>query len=125
MVKKRILIVDDEPAVTRGLKLNLESTSAYAVREEHKGARALAAAREFKPDLILLDVIMPDVDGGDVASQIRADENLKHTPIVFLTAAVSKEEVNTQGGLIGGQPFLAKPVNVKEVIQCIRRHLGT
>lgn len=125
MAKKRILIIDDEPAVTRGLKLNLEATGAYEVREEHKGARALDAAREFRPVLILLDVMMPDKDGGQIAAEIKADENLRQTPIVFLTAAVLKDEVNTQSGVIGGQSFLAKPVNVEEVIQCIQRHLGT
>lgn len=63
---------------------------------------------------------MPDADGGEVAAQIKADRNLKDTPIVFLTAVVSKKEE----GLIGGRPFLAKPVGVKEVIDCIEKHLA-
>lgn len=120
MGKKRILLIDDEVSFTRMLRLNLEKTGAYEVREENKGARGLAAAREFKPDLILLDVIMPDADGGDVASQIKADQSLKDTPIVFLTAVVTKKEE----GMVGGHPFIAKPVGAKELVECIERNLA-
>lgn len=124
MEKKRILIIDDEVSFTRLLKLNLEQTGAYEVRAENKGKRGLDAARAFQPDLILLDVMMPDLDGGEVASQIRADEDVKHTTIVFLTAAASKKETAAGGGLIGGHPFIAKPVSVKGVIDCIEKYLG-
>src|SRR5687768_9940814 len=92
MVKKKILVVDDEASITRLLKLNLEK-GAYVVRTENEGTKALAAAKDFKPDLILLDVMMPDIDGGDVAAIIQADPLLCAVPIVFLTAAVKKEEV--------------------------------
>ena len=65
MSRKRILVIDDEASFTRNLKLNLEETGEYEVREENKGTEGLTAAREFRPDLILLDVIMPDMAGGD------------------------------------------------------------
>ena len=68
-------------------KVKDEETGAYEVRQENTGADGLATAREFKPDLILLDVTMPDMNGGDVALQIEADRNLKNTPIVFLTGS--------------------------------------
>lgn len=119
MAKKRILLIDDEASFTRMLKLNLEKTGGYEVREENRGTRGLAAAREFQPDLILLDVIMPDVDGGDVAAQIKTDQNLKNTPIVFLTAVVTKKEE----GMVGGHPFIAKPVDAEEVVECIEKQL--
>jgi CheY-like chemotaxis protein len=77
MSKKRILLIDDDPSFTRLLKLNLEETGAYEVRTENRGTAALTAAREFKPDLILLDVVMPDMGGGDVAFQIGADRNVR------------------------------------------------
>ena len=73
MITKRILVVDDEPSVTRNLKLNLESSDGYDVFAENHAANALTAARIFRPDLILLDVIMPGMDGGDVAARLRAD----------------------------------------------------
>ena len=119
MNKKRILLVDDEVSFTRLLKLNLEQTNAYEVRVENWAEDALPAAQEFRPDLILLDVMMPRMLGGDVAAQLRSDPNLKSIPIVFLTATVRKKRVEEYDGIIGGFPFLAKPVSVEEVLQCL------
>jgi CheY-like chemotaxis protein len=123
MEKKRILIIDDEPTFTRMVRLNLEKTGKYEVREENRGRRGAAAAREFKPHLIFLDVIMPDADGGEVAAHIQADNRLKNVPIVFLTATVSKREVGDTGGTRGGLFFLAKPVTLEQLEACIAKHL--
>jgi len=68
MNMKRILVIDDEPSITLNLKLTLESGGDYEVLGENNPANALAAAQTFQPDLILLDVMMPDLDGGDVAA---------------------------------------------------------
>ena len=122
--KKRILIVDDESGFTRLLKLTLEKTGLYVVREENDGTKAREAAREFKPDMIFLDIVMPKIDGGDVASQIKADWMLKDTKIVFLTAIVSKKEA-TGGGLIGGFPFISKPVSLDALRKCIEETLAS
>ena len=124
MAKKKILVVDDEGAMTRMLKRNLEATNRYDVRTENSSAAAMAAAREFLPDLILLDVIMPGLDGGGVAAKIREDARLSKTPIVFLSAIVKKEETQATGGNIGGCTFLAKPVKLDDLIACIEKHLG-
>jgi CheY-like chemotaxis protein len=123
MEKIRVLLVDDEPSFTRMLKLNLERTGSFKVHTESNGAFALTATKDFLPDLIFLDVIMPDVDGGEVAAQIQADPKFKDTPIVFLTAGVSKETTRAKP-VIGGRTFLAKPVTVEEVIRCIEKLLG-
>jgi len=125
MDKKRILLVDDEPSFTRLIKLNLEQIGPYEVRVENDGKQAFKAAREFHPHLVLLDVIMPEIDGGEVAAQIRADPQLKDTPIVFLTAVVSRETVHAKGEMIGGNTFLAKPVTVLDVVATIEKHLAT
>jgi DNA-binding response OmpR family regulator len=122
MQKRRILIVDDEPKFTRMVKLNLERTGEFEVRTENRATAALAAAREFKPDLIILDVIMPNMDGGDVANQIKRDKELSHTPIIFLTAAVTPEESGSRGLPSGGALFLGKPVSVDMLIRCINEH---
>src|SRR5258707_258746 len=122
MEKKRILIVDDEESFTRMVKLNLEKAG-FDVREENKAMNALAAARDFKPDLILLDVIMPSMDGGDIAGQIQADRHLRGTPIVFLTATVSQREAGVQGLNSGGCLFLAKPVGTDQLIKCINENV--
>ena len=122
MSKKRILLVDDEKSFTNLLKLNLEETGAFEVRVENWAEDALAAAQAFKPDLIFLDIIMPRLPGGDVAAQIKADPALRHTPIVFLTAAVRKHQVEENDGIICDLPCLAKPVTVEAVIDAIRKH---
>ena len=123
-MKKRILIVDDEPPTTRLIRLNLEQTGRYEVREENDSVRVIAVAQEFQPDLILLDVVMPNLDGGDVVARLKTDPRLKHVPVVFLTATVRKSEVDTHGGIIGGFPFLAKPATAKELVECIERQLN-
>lgn len=123
MEKKRILIVDDEAGITRALKLYLEGTQAYEVRTENHGRRALAAAREFRPNLVLLDIVMPDMDGATLAAEISADASLKNIPIVFLTALVTNKEVGGQGRSIGGRPFIAKPADPEKVVDCIEKHV--
>ena len=120
--KRRILIVDDEVSFARMVKLNLEKTGAFDVRVENKATYAVAAAREFRPDLILLDVIMPAMDGGDVANQMKRDRHIKGTPIIFLTATVSKREAGDVGLNSGGELFLAKPISVEALIACINEH---
>jgi len=124
MGKKRILVVDDETSITRLLKMNLELIGNFEVREENLGARVREAAREFKPDLILLDVMMPDMDGGEVAAGLKQDPALRKTPVVFLTAAVKKEELGAPDGKIGGRTYIAKPLNIKGVIGVIEKTLS-
>lgn len=118
--KKRILLIDDEPSLTRLLKLNLERTGAYEVKMENRGTEGLAAARDFQPDVIVLDVIMPDRGGVEVAREIQSEDALKHVPIVFLTAIVS----NTHARSMGGYPVLPKPISMQDLLDCIERQLG-
>jgi len=122
--KKRILVVDDEPSITRLLKMNLEDTDKYTVQVENSATHVLEVARHFQPDLILLDVMMPDGDGGELAGRLQEHDAFKKTPIVFLTAAVTKEEVSSHKGKIGGLPFLAKPVDMSEVLGCLHQQLA-
>jgi DNA-binding response OmpR family regulator len=124
MDKKKILIIDDEPSFTRMVRLNLEKTGMFEVREENRATGALNTARDFKPDLILLDVIMPTMDGGDVAAQIQNDRHLKGTPIIFLTATVSQKEAGPAGMLnSGGCVFLAKPVSLEALVKAINENI--
>jgi two-component system OmpR family response regulator len=124
MTKKKILVVDDEEAMTRMLKRNLEATNRFDVRTENSSSAAVTAASEFLPDLILMDMMMPGMDGGEVAANLKQDKRLSHIPIVFLTAIVKKEETEPTGSKIGGLTFLAKPVKLDDLITCIENHLG-
>jgi len=121
--KKRVLIIDDEASFTRLLKLNLHHTGHYTAETVNDPTKALAVAREFSPDIILLDVMMPSLDGGEVAARMQANPKLKQTPIVFLTAAVKRDEIASHQGRIGGLPFIAKPVDFQEVVECIEMQL--
>ncbi len=119
---RRILIVDNDKNTTHLVKILLEKTGRYVVFEENDSTRAHQTARNFRPDLIFLDVVMPDRDGGEIAAQIRADPELHNTPIIFLTALVTRAEAKT-GLHIDGHPFLAKPINIPELIEAIERVL--
>ncbi len=120
---KKILVVDDEVVLTKMVKMNLERTGKYQVRTENEGSKALQAAREFKPDLIIMDVMMPDMNGDEAIAEIREDPNLSTTPYVFMTAIVTRAETEDMGTNIGGNEFLAKPVKTEELIETIERIL--
>jgi CheY-like chemotaxis protein len=119
--KRRILLVDDEPGFTRLVQVNLERTGLYHVREENDAVKALETAAEFKPDLVLLDLVMPRMDGAHVGRLIRGDARLKHTRLLFLTGSITKWEAGKE---IGGVPALAKPIGTKELIAAIEAALA-
>jgi CheY-like chemotaxis protein len=108
---QRVLIIDDEASFTRMIKLNLEGTGHYIVEALNESRRALEVVREFAPDIILLDVVMPEMDGGDVALQLRARNATKKIPIIFVSAMVSQVESKRGFYQSGGERFLAKPVD--------------
>jgi len=124
MSKKKILVVDDEANLTHSLRRTLMATGKYEVREENRGSHAYKSALEFQPDLIILDIMMPGIDGGAVAEKIQNDQNLKHIPIVFLTGIIEKQEVESTGSNISGHTFLAKPVKPDDLFTCIEKKLG-
>jgi CheY-like chemotaxis protein len=120
--KRRILIVDDDRDSTHVIKILLEKVGSYLVLEENDAAKAHQSARNFRPDVILLDIQMPGTDGGDIAAQIEDDPKLRRTPIIFLTALVTKAEAKA-GLHIQGHPVLAKPINIPELTKGIEENL--
>lgn len=122
--KKKILVVDDEVRMTRLLKMSLERTGQFEVKTENKGSNALNAAQVFKPDLILLDIMMPDTGGEEVAAQISEDKNLSHTKVIFLSGVLSKEDTGNTGKEIGGYLCLAKPVRNEDLVHCIEKQIS-
>jgi len=123
-MKKRILIIDDEPEFTSMLKLSLETLGYYEVHKENEATAAVASARQFDPDLVVLDIMMPEVDGSEVASRLRADPTLRDVPIVFMTALVLRDEAPLGSCSRGGHTFLPKHSPVEKVIECIEVKLG-
>jgi len=121
--KKRVLIVDDEKDFAFMVKLNLEQNGQYEVETVNEGSRAIPAIKTFKPDLVLLDIVMPDLDGSYVAGQLKQDPATSDIPIVFLTAAITKEEEDSKNGMIDGYPFLAKPVKLENLVKSIEEHI--
>lgn len=117
--KRRVLIIDDEVSFTRLLKLNLHHAGRYVAEVVNDPVQAVAMAHKFQPDVILLDVMMPGMDGGEVARRLRESPEFKETPIVFLTAAVKRHEIESHGGTLGGLPFAAKPLDIEEVLECL------
>ena len=123
MYKKRILIIDDENDFCNLVKKNIEQAGEFEVAIATNGEDGIRLAKEIKPNLILLDVVMPEMDGGDVLSLIRKDKSIKDTPIVFLTAIVREEETSSQASFTTGYSFLAKTVTVGELIACIKKNV--
>ena len=120
--KPRILIVDNDRDTTHLVKVLLERTGDYLVFEENDANKAHQSALNFRPDLILLDIVMPETDGGEIAARIEADPELANIPIVFLTALVTRSEAES-GLKIQGHPLLAKPVSIPELVNAIDEHL--
>jgi CheY-like chemotaxis protein len=120
--KRRILIVDNDPNTTHLVKVLLEKTGRYLVFEENDSTMAHQSARNFRPEVILLDIVMPEPDGGEVAGRIHADPDLHNTRIIFLTALVTRAETRT-GLHIDGHSFLAKPIQISELIKAVEEHL--
>ena len=110
MSKARVLVVDDDVNLSRLAGMILESSARYEVLLVHESARALPAAVQFRPDVMLLDVDMPGKDGGELAREAAADSRLRDIPILFLTGLVSHQEAGNAPLESGGMKFLAKPV---------------
>lgn len=122
-MKVRVIVIDDEPALTRMIQLNLERAGNYEVETENDGTNAINAIREFRPDIILLDIMMPDKSGDDIAQDLRDDPRLSRIPVIFLTALVTPDETDAKASKIGGNTFLAKPVKSAELIRVIEETL--
>ena len=121
--KRKILIIDDERGFCEIVKLNLEATQLFDVEMETDSCKARQAALHFRPDLILLDVIMANKEGPDVIVDLKESPFLKDIPIVFLTATVTPQEAAMENGVIGGRPFVAKPSSLEILLKAIEKNL--
>ncbi len=124
---KKILVVDDEPDIIELTQKRLEANN-YKVILASDGKWGLKKAQEEKPDLILMDVLMPEMQGGDAVRLLQADEATKHIPILFLSGGMVNlppgEE--TRGVDIGGKFFtaVAKPFKLEKLLSEIKKLIG-
>ena len=118
---KHILIIDDEQDMLDLLRPRLEAAG-YEVSTASDGQEGLDKAREEKPDLILLDVMMPKIDGYQVCRFLKFDEDYKHIPIVLLTARGQEQDRET-GKKVGADGYLTKPFEKEELLNTIDRLL--
>jgi len=122
--KAKILIIDDEEDICNFSKSILEKTKKFEVLVSTSPTIGINLARANKPDLIVLDVFMPEMDGSRVAELLLEDEATKNIPIVFLTALVKDDDIKGKSGYIGGRSFIPKPVAPNELIARIEAILG-
>ncbi len=114
----KILVVDDDSAINELIKVNLE-LHGYKVYQAFDGTEGFASAKQYLPDLIILDVMMPEVDGYTVAQRIRQNENTKEIPIIMLTA-LSQLQDKVKGFDIGIDDYLVKPFETDELYVRVR-----
>lgn len=117
---KKILIIDDESDILMVLSMGLEAKG-YTVETADNGEEGLTKAMQFSPDAIILDVMMPELSGGEVAAQLRDSSLTKDIPIIFLTALISKEEEKSKGQCVGNNYTMAKPFDIDEIAAMIER----
>ena len=120
--KPRILIVDDNPRFSHSARLILQESSQYVVCEENDAASAVETARSFRPDLILLDLVMPQLDGAEVAAQVESDWALHGVQIVFVTGLVTRDEARN-GQRIDGHRVVSKPVSSFDLLGAVEESL--
>ena len=118
---KRILVVDDEPGIVEIVESWL-TANGYVVYTAHAGEEGLEKCKMLKPDAVLLDIMMPDIDGPSIAEEMKEDPNLSHIPVIFLTGAVRSSEV-PESNIVGGQYFLAKPFKKEQLLKVVRQVL--
>ena len=113
-----VLIVDDEEQILQ-LVAGLLEAKGYEVATASHGEEALRRVEERRPDAVLLDIMMPGLDGATVAQQLRESPETADIPIIFLTGLVDANEMSTRGPKIGGQFFLAKPFDAERLYRVL------
>lgn len=119
---KKIVLAEDEPQIARLVEFKLKKEG-YQVTWKENGEEALKAIKADKPDLILLDVMMPVMDGYEVLRRLKEDENLRSIPVVMLTARAQERDV-VKGIDMGAEDYITKPFHPAELLARVKRILG-
>ena len=115
---KKILIVDDEPSITVPLKFLMEQNQ-FEVMVVHSGEEAMSVIDGFEPNLVLLDVMLPAVDGFQVCQNLKEDPRLKHIKIVFLSAMTRDLDI-AKGNTLGADAYITKPFSNADVVRQVK-----
>ena len=122
-MSKKVLVVDDQPHIVRLIQVNLEKEG-FEVTTAGDGVEGLARVREVKPDLVILDVIMPRKDGFQVLREIKMDQQFAETPVIMLTVKTHNADI-VEGLKEGAELYLPKPFHPKELVSLVKRVLET
>ncbi|MDP6686290.1 MAG: response regulator [Candidatus Omnitrophota bacterium] len=123
MDKKKILIVDDERDIRKMLRLRLEALN-YEVEEASNGSEGLDKARSIEPDLIILDLMLPKIDGFKVCRMLKFDNKHKHIPVIMFTASADAKNAEI-GKEVCADAYILKPFEMQELLNKIEKLLGT
>ncbi|MFH1876279.1 MAG: response regulator [Candidatus Omnitrophota bacterium] len=125
--KKKVLIIDDEENFTKIIKLNLEATGKYDVFVENDSIRGLSSAKKNMPDVILLDILMPKIDGFELLRALKKDMPTIAIPVIMLTAVMA-DEAKAMAARLYDESYMVKPVAAevleKEIERVLARHSG-
>jgi DNA-binding response OmpR family regulator len=113
----KILVIDDEPEITEIIEAFLDNAG-YTVKVENSPQRAIDLAKGLKPDLILLDIMMPGTDGYTICNRIKEDPALANTPVIFLTGKDSKDDQG-RSFQVGGDMFIKKPFSCERLLEIV------
>jgi CheY-like chemotaxis protein len=119
---KRILICDDDPVILRLLEVNLE-LEGYEVLLAHHGEEALEVAGAETPDLVILDIMMPRLDGYQTAERLKSHDATKHIPVVFLSAKAQQSDIE-KGKQYGVDEYITKPFDPTDLLDTVERLVG-
>jgi DNA-binding response OmpR family regulator len=118
----RILIVDDDPVIVRLLQINFR-LEGYEVDTASRGEEALERVRENRPDVVVLDVMMPGIDGWEVCRQLKENPAVRHVPVIFLSARAQDED-RQRGYALGVDEYVTKPFDPAHLVEIVRRSLA-
>ncbi len=120
--RPRILLVDDDPVIVRLLQINFR-LEGYDVDTASRGDEALERVRSNPPDVVVLDVMMPGLDGWEVARRLKENESVRHIPLVFLSARAQDED-RQRGYALGVDEYVTKPFDPAHLVEIVRRALA-
>lgn len=121
-VLKKVMVVDNDVDITNMVENALKKSGGYTVIPVNESNKVIGLARKYQPDLMLLDVAMPGVQGPEIAMRMSHDRNLKKIPIIFISGMLDQQDTGKTGRKIGRYMCLAKPFQVDDLIACMEKY---